>query len=78
MPASHARLFQRFASTGPPSASARIVSITYVTGWLFANACNQPGMVRIGTNAELRNTSGNSQIIPNACTASSSLMARPV
>jgi hypothetical protein len=49
-----------------------------VTGWLFANACSQPGMVAIGTNAEDRNVSGKIQISPNACTDSSSPMASPV
>ena len=49
-----------------------------MTGWLLANACSQPGMVEIGTNAELTNVSGNSQISPNACTDSSSPMASPV
>ena len=55
-----------------------MVSTTKVTGWLLANACSQPGMDWIGTNAELRNVSGNSQISPNAWTDSSSPMARPV
>ena len=55
-----------------------MVSMMYVTGWLLAKACSQPGMVEIGTNAEDRNVSGNSQISPNACTDSSSPMARPV
>ena len=55
-----------------------MVSTTYVTGWLLAKACSQPGMVEMGTNAEDRNVSGNSQISPNACTDSSSPMARPV
>ena len=32
----------------------------------------------MGTNAELRNVSGNSQISPKACTDSSSPMASPV
>ena len=49
-----------------------------MTGWLLANACIQPGMLSIGTNAELTNVSGNSQISPNACTDSSSPMASPV
>ena len=51
---------------------------TKVTGWWLAKACSQPGMVAIGTNAEDTNVSGNSQIIPNACTDSSSPMASPV
>src|SRR5689334_16688458 len=75
---SHSTLFHRLGHTGPPSASARMVSTTYVTGWLLANACSHPGIVAIGTNAELRNVSGNSQIRPNACTDSSSPIASPV
>ena len=63
---------------GWPRASARIASTTWVTGWWLANACSQPGMDEIGTNAELTNVSGNSQISPNACTDSSSPMASPV
>src|SRR5215475_10155431 len=78
MPASQAMLFHRSAATGPPRASDRIALMMNVTGWLLANACSQPGMVSIGTNAELRNVSGNSQIRPNACTDSSSPMASPV
>src|SRR5260221_11673973 len=78
IPASQAVLFHRFPDSGPPSASARIVSTTKVTGWFLANAWSQSGMVEIGTNAELTNVSGNSQISPNACTDSSSPMASPV
>src|SRR5256885_16057228 len=55
-----------------------MVATTLVTGWLLAKACSQPGIVEIGTNAEDRNVIGNSQISPNACTDSSSPMARPV
>ena len=59
-------------------AIARIVSMMMLTGWFLAKACSQPGIVAIGTNAELRNVSGKTQISPNAWTDSSSPMARPV
>src|SRR5579864_587969 len=82
IPASQMMLRHRFGhsvgSSGPPSAIARIVLTTNVTGWWLAKACNQPGMVAIGTNAEDTNVSGNSQINPNAWTDSSSPMASPV
>ena len=44
---------------------------------MFANACNHPGMVAMGTNAELTNVSGKIQISPKACTDSSSRIASP-
>src|SRR5215469_5693452 len=72
------RFGHRVGSSGPPRAIARMALTTYVTGWLLAKACSQPGMVAIGTNAEDTNVSGNSQTNPNDCTASSSLMASPV
>jgi hypothetical protein len=82
IPASQIRLRHRFGhrvgSSGPPRAIARIVLTTKVTGWWLAKACSQPGMDAIGTNAEDTNVSGNSQINPNDCTASSSPMASPV
>ena len=78
MPTSQAMLFHRLVAIGPPRAMARMASTVNVMGWLLANACSQPGMVEIGTKAELRKVSGNSQTRPNACTDSSSPMARPV
>ena len=78
MPTSQAMAFHRGVSIEPPRAIPRMASITNVIGWLLAKAWSQPGMVEIGTKAELRNVTGNSQIRPNACTDSSSPMARPV
>ena len=53
-------------------------SMTSVTGWFSANPCSQPGMLAIGTKAELMKVSGNTQMSPNACTDSSSLIVRPM
>src|SRR3954453_14560184 len=41
-----------------------------VTGLTFAHACSQLGMLEIGTNTELANTSGNRTTKPADCAAS--------
>src|SRR4029077_6027566 len=41
-----------------------------VTGLTFANSCSQLGMLEIGTNTELANTSGNRTTNPADCAAS--------
>ena len=41
--------------TGAPASRARIVFTIEVTGWCSANARSGPGMVSVGTNAELKN-----------------------
>src|SRR6058998_3321468 len=61
-----------------PTASERSALTTWVTGWLSANACNQPGIDLGLTKADDTNVSGNSQINPNACTASSCRSASPM
>src|SRR3954451_452135 len=75
---SHSNDNQRLSPIGVPSASDRSALTTWVIGWLTANACNQPGIDSTGTNADDTNVSGNSQIRPNAWTASSWRSARPM
>src|SRR3954470_5614062 len=75
---SHSNDNQRLSPIGVPSASDRSALTTWVIGWLTANACNQPGIDSTGTNADDTNVRGNSQIRPNAWTASSCRSARPM
>src|SRR6478736_9110385 len=55
MPTSQAIATQLSAPTGSPANSARIESTIEVTGWFSANHWTGPGMLSVGTNAELMN-----------------------
>src|SRR3954468_5837930 len=75
---SHASDIQRLSPIGVPSDSERSALITWVIGWLTANAWSQPGIDSTGTNADDTNVNGNSQMRPNAWTASSCRSASPM
>src|SRR3712207_9422349 len=53
MPAHQARAVQIPVPTGCPVNTARIVLTIEVTGWCSAKARTGPGIVSVGTNAEL-------------------------
>ena len=55
MPAHQARATQMSDPTGCWVKRSRIVLTMGVTGWFSAKARTGPGMVRVGTNAELMN-----------------------
>src|SRR5258708_34724565 len=55
MPRHQARAIQMPVLTGCCASRWRIVLTMDVTGWLSAKARTGPGMVRVGTNAELMN-----------------------
>lgn len=55
MPTHQARAIQIADSTGRPANKAWIVFTIEVTGWFSANQRTGPGIVSVGTNAELMN-----------------------
>src|SRR5262249_25757152 len=55
MPTHQARAVQMLVLTGFWANRSRTVLTMDVTGWLSANARTGPGMVAVGTNAELMN-----------------------
>src|SRR5690349_3918899 len=55
MPTHQASAVQIPEPTGCPVNRSRIVLTMEVTGWFSANARTGPGMVAVGTNAELMN-----------------------
>lgn len=58
MAAPHSTAFTTAVVVGPPSINARVASTTLVTGWFFANAYSQPGIVSTRTNADEANVNG--------------------
>src|SRR5450756_1620157 len=68
-PAIQATAWSTGLVVGPPRHRARRASTDAVTGWFFAKAWSQPGMVATGTSVELVNTrmtTGNSPARPAA------------
>ena len=55
MPVHQPRAIHSSPPTGVPASSARIELTMGVTGWFSANHRTGPGIVSVGTNAELRN-----------------------
>ena len=55
MPAHQARAIQISWPGGFPASNFRMVSTMAVTGWFSANQRTGPGMVSVGTKAELMN-----------------------
>src|ERR1022692_3566329 len=55
MPRHQARAVQMLVLTGCRASRSRIMLMMDVMGWLSAKARTGPGMVRVGTNAELMN-----------------------
>src|SRR5215469_14340328 len=55
MPTHHARATQMLLPTGWPANNSRIELTIDVTGWCSANQRTGPGMVSVGTKAELMN-----------------------
>src|SRR5437763_5721971 len=74
----HANEIHRACHTGPPWVRARMALMTWVIGLLRAKACSQSGIVASGTNAELANSSGNTQMNPAACADSGSRTLMPM
>ena len=49
----------------------------WVTGWWLAKVCSQPGMLAVGTKAELANTSGKMMTNAASCAVSGSTGLQP-
>src|SRR6266702_2492029 len=60
-----------------PRSRPRRALVVAVTGWWAANACSHPGMVWVGTNIELVDSSGNAPVKLAAWTASGVRTTRP-
>src|SRR4051812_49242412 len=75
-PANHAVVPSTAVVASPPIVSARTASEHSVIGLTRANAWTAAGMLSVGTNVELANVSGKTQIRPSDCAVSGSRTAR--
>jgi predicted ATPase len=65
-------------STGPPTIRPRIPSVSSVTGLTLTQACIQPGMVPVGTNALEAKVSGKITVKPKIWTFSGWSTSMPI